>query len=110
MTKTQTIVSAIFLSLLFSTGARANGESTANTDAGKALAKQLCARCHAIEQTGDSPFEPAPPFRMLPHKYELENLEEALAEGISVGHEAMPEFEFSPEQIDQFLAYLRTLN
>jgi cytochrome c len=79
-------------------------------ETGKLLASELCARCHAIGVSGDSPFAPAPPFRTLASKYNLTDLEEALAEGISVGHEAMPEFAFSPEQIDAFIAYLRSLH
>lgn len=76
---------------------------------GRALAERLCARCHAVGQTGDSPNKDAPPFRSFSKKWPLENLEEALAEGIVVGHEDMPEFELSEAQIDDFLAYLKTL-
>jgi mono/diheme cytochrome c family protein len=76
---------------------------------GKALAEKHCARCHAIGQTGDSPFKPAPPFREVVTRYPVESLAEALAEGISVGHHAMPEFTFTPEQIEDLLSYLDTL-
>jgi hypothetical protein len=37
------------------------------------------------------------------------NLEEALAEGISVGHPAMPQFQFSPEDADALIAYLESI-
>jgi cytochrome c len=76
---------------------------------GRAIAERLCARCHAVGQTGDSPTKAAPPFRSFSRKWPLENLEEALAEGIVVGHESMPEFELTEAQIDAFLAYLKTL-
>jgi len=109
MPQSRMIVSVIMLALFFSTGARAGGGGV-DIDAGKRLAEQLCARCHAIEISGNSPFAPAPPFRILPQRYDLENLAEALAEGIAVGHEAMPQFEMSPEQIDDFLGYLESLN
>jgi mono/diheme cytochrome c family protein len=36
-------------------------------------------------------------------------LEEAFAEGILVGHPAMPQFRFTPAQIDDILAYLQSV-
>jgi len=76
---------------------------------GKAFARTHCARCHSIERTGQSPFNPAPPFRTLHLRYPIETLGEALAEGIATGHPAMPEFELSPDQIHDLLSFLKTL-
>jgi len=76
---------------------------------GKAFARTHCARCHSIDRTGQSPFQPAPPFRTLHLRYPIETLGEALAEGIATGHPAMPEFELSPEQIHDLLSFLKTL-
>jgi cytochrome c len=76
---------------------------------GRKLAGQYCARCHAIGETGDSPHASAPPFRAIAAKGNVEDLQEALAEGITVGHPDMPEFKFTPLQIDDFLAYLTSL-
>jgi mono/diheme cytochrome c family protein len=73
------------------------------------LASHNCARCHAIDKTHASPFKPAPPFRTLHERYPVEGLQEALAEGIVVGHPAMPEFRFEPDQIDDFIAFLKSL-
>jgi mono/diheme cytochrome c family protein len=87
--------------------ARAGGAP--DIDAGQVLADRLCARCHAIGREGKSPFEPAPPFRTFASKWPLENLEEALAEGIVVGHEAMPAFALTPRQILDLIAYMDTL-
>ena len=42
-------------------------------------------------------------------RYPVETLEEPLAEGIVTGHPSMPEFRFQPDQIDDFIAFLRTL-
>jgi hypothetical protein len=39
----------------------------------------------------------------------VENLEEALAEGISTGHPTMPEFRFEPDQVNDFIKFLKTL-
>ena len=68
-----------------------------------------CARCHAIGRTGDNPLPIAPPFRTLHTHYPVENLAEALAEGIMVGHPTMPEFRLDPYQIENLIAYLKTL-
>ena len=68
-----------------------------------------CARCHAVGPTGDSPLKDAPPFRTLHTRYPVESLEESLAEGIITGHPAMPEFHFSPEQVGDIIAYLKSL-
>ena len=59
---------------------------------GEAIAQRHCARCHAIGDAGASPMGLAPPFRDLSKRYPIETLEEALAEGIVVGHPAMPRF------------------
>ena len=76
---------------------------------GKALAETHCATCHAIGTSGASPLTDVPPFRTLGQKYDLDNLQEALAEGIAVGHPEMPQFEFSPEQSDALIAYLKSI-
>ncbi len=76
---------------------------------GRLLAQSLCARCHAIGTSGDSPFEPAPPFRTMAQKWPIDSLAEAFAEGIVVGHPAMPEFKFEPEQIGALLTYMESV-
>jgi mono/diheme cytochrome c family protein len=79
--------------------------------AGEALVKAQCAPCHAVGSTGASPNLKAPPLREIARKYKPEDLEEAFAEGIMVGHQSadMPAFEFEPPQIDALIAYLRAL-
>jgi cytochrome c len=78
---------------------------------GQAIAQKNCAACHAIGTQGLSPNKDAPLFRSLAKRYPLDNLQEALAEGIAVGHKGqeMPEFEFDPEAIDQLIAYLKSI-
>ncbi|WP_293858901.1 c-type cytochrome [uncultured Alsobacter sp.] len=79
---------------------------------GKDLAEKKCAICHAIGTTGDSPNPKSPPFRTLSQRYPIDSLQEALAEGITVGHEGveMPEFRMEPREIDDFLAFLKSIN
>jgi mono/diheme cytochrome c family protein len=76
---------------------------------GFAFAKAHCARCHAIGLTGKSRNKQAPPFRTLHNRYPVETLAEAFAEGIYTGHPRMPAFELEPDEINDLLSYLKTL-
>jgi cytochrome c len=80
-----------------------------SADRGLAFATANCARCHAIGRTGASPLAEAPPLRDLRHRYPVEALAEAFAEGITTGHAAMPEFELSTAQVNDLIAYLTSL-
>ncbi|MGD9507664.1 MAG: cytochrome c [Geminicoccaceae bacterium] len=101
----RTILAA--LCLLAATAARA--QESADIEAGKKLAELHCSRCHAIGETDQSLMDGAPPFRELGQRYPIEDLAEALAEGIMTAHPQMPVFTFTPEQIDDLLAYLDSL-
>jgi len=57
----------------------------------------------------ESPLPEAPPFRRLHDRYKIDDLAEAFAEGIVVGHKEMPPFEFGPPQINALLAYIKSL-
>ncbi len=78
---------------------------------GESIAKANCSRCHAVGVAGKSPNPKSPPFRDLSRKYPLSYLEEALGEGIVVGHEGpeMPQFQFDAKQIEALLAYLGSI-
>ncbi|WP_430911544.1 c-type cytochrome [Methylobacterium sp. sgz302541] len=76
---------------------------------GRTLTRAQCARCHAVGRTGTSPLRQAPPFRTLHERYPVENLEEALTEGIRTGHPSMPEFRFDPDEAEAIIAYLKSL-
>jgi cytochrome c len=76
---------------------------------GKTFALNNCARCHSIDRVTESPLKIAPPFRTLHHRYPVETLGEALAEGIYTGHPSMPAFELDPDQIHDLLSYLKSL-
>ena len=90
----------------------APAEAAANKARGEFFAREHCGICHAVGRTGASPYPRAPAFRTLPQKYDVEGLAEALAEGIVVsdtGERQMPEFTLSPEEIDDLIAYLKSL-
>ncbi len=78
-------------------------------DRGRQLAQTHCSSCHAIGVEGESPAPEAPLFRRLSQNYRVDALEEALAEGISVGHPAMPQFRFAPDDVDALVAYLSSI-
>jgi cytochrome c len=79
-------------------------------EAGRLIAEANCQRCHSITSTGDSPFVEAPPFRVIVRIYKASDLEEALVEGIVVGHPAMPEFKMTGEQAAAITAYIDSLS
>ena len=68
-----------------------------------------CARCHSVDKVTSSPLKIAPPFRDLHLKYPIETLQESLAEGIYTGHPTMPVFRLEPDQINDVLSYLKSL-
>jgi mono/diheme cytochrome c family protein len=73
---------------------------------GLRLVRMHCSRCHAINQVGESPLASAPPFRTLRLKYPVADLQRPLAEGV---HPVMPRFRFEPGQVEDIMAYLKTL-
>ena len=76
---------------------------------GRVFALTNCAKCHSIDRVTESPLKIAPPFRTLHQRYRVEVLAEALAEGIVTGHPTMPQFQLEPDQINDFLKFLETL-
>lgn len=75
---------------------------------GQLMAESYCASCHALAH-GESPHPEAPPLRTLSRRYPVRNLEEAFAEGAIVGHPAMPQYQFQPDEIDDLLGYLESI-
>lgn len=83
---------------------------TGDVEAGRAIAEENCANCHAIGRDDESRLPIAPPFRGFARNWPLEHLEESLAEGIIVGHDGpMPEFVFEPDEIADLIAYMETI-
>jgi len=99
-------VAVLVLALLAS-----SAEAQSLVQKGRVIADSFCSRCHAVGARGKSPNPKSPPFRTLGKKYPLANLEEALGEGIVVGHEGadMPPFVFSSEEVKALLAYLASV-
>jgi mono/diheme cytochrome c family protein len=81
----------------------------ADVEHGRQIVEANCAGCHATGAAGDSPHPEAPPFRTLSRSYPVEALEEALAEGIVTGHPDMPAFVAEPDQIEDIISYLNSI-
>ena len=101
---------AVALLLLAASVVRAeeNG-SRALEQRGRALAEDLCAPCHAIGTSGQSPHIGAPPFRQLHRRLDLDVFMDRLREGLMVGHPDMPTFRFTREDARAFVMYLRSV-
>ncbi len=76
---------------------------------GKAILQSQCGRCHSIEKVGKSPLGNAPPLREIYRRYPIVRLEFELSEGVGSRHRAMPQIQFSSEQIDKILKYLKSI-
>lgn len=87
------------------------GESRGDaiTEAGHRVAQLKCARCHAIDATGESPNSNAPAFREVSQSVAIEATEATLADGIRIGHQDMPPVRLSRTEIEEIRAYLESL-
>ncbi len=77
---------------------------------GQALLRDNCARCHAIESSGDSPMQAAPPMREIYARFAPRELQAELSEGMVSHYSQMPQIEFASEDVDAILAYLYQLS
>lgn len=98
---------ACFSAILFAHPGAA--EDSPDFQRGQEIVQTYCADCHAVGKTDTSPLSLAPPLRNLHKRYPVEHLEEAFAEGIYTGHPEMPQFQFEPDQINDLIAFLKSL-
>lgn len=78
---------------------------------GEDSVRRRCSACHAVGADDQSPNPRSPPLRDIAQRYPVDNLEEALAEGIYVGHNSpMPPFALEADEVADITAYLRQLN
>ncbi|MEO0981109.1 MAG: cytochrome c [Pseudomonadota bacterium] len=73
---------------------------------GREIVEAQCVLCHATGVEGESPRTDAPPLRTVLARFDAEALADDFREGIHVGHEDMPDFEFGPRGVEAVLAYL----
>jgi cytochrome c len=101
------VIRAAIFALVVATAPCQAAETAA--ELGQAIVQDLCARCHAVGAAGESALSAAPPFRTLGQRFEISDLQEALAEGIVTAHPDMPEFAFAPEDVAAIIAYLESI-
>ncbi len=106
---TRALVALAAGAALAAASAAGGGAHAASVSHGRQLAQRNCGMCHAIGPTGESRHKAAPPFRTLSQRYPIEMLAEALAEGMLTGHPDMPEFRFDPPEIQDLIAYIKSV-
>ena len=99
----------IALALLALAPAKASAQDTQTLARGRLLVQRYCAGCHAVTRSGHSPRAGAPPFRELHERYQPDDLAESLAEGILVGHPAMPQMAFPQADVKAILVYIKSI-
>lgn len=78
--------------------------------AGEEIAKNNCASCHAIGAAKKSPLAEAPPLSEVLNGYEDDEVVAyRFIEGMRVGHNQMPLFDFDVRGADALIAYLRSI-
>ena len=98
-------IGAAALGFILATGcARAE---QAQTDRGRALAEQWCAKCHAIAPGREGPEPRIPSFMRM--AADPENTREALRQFITIPHFEMPPQTLTRAEIDDVIAYILSL-
>ncbi len=85
-------------------------DAAASVMRGKELAQLLCTRCHAIAGPGPGPEAKSPPFSTLMAKLTLEGVADQLLEGLPMGHDPMPRWQFSEQQVEDLLFYIDSVS
>jgi mono/diheme cytochrome c family protein len=76
---------------------------------GRVLLETLCARCHAVGATGQSPHPQAPPFRTFGEKLYDNDLGQRLQDGLTTVHPDMPTFRFKRRDAEAAVNYLKSI-
>ena len=74
---------------------------------GKAMVKQDCVRCHAVEPGGTSPNPQAPTFAAVANEPSATSY--SLHVFLQTTHATMPNFMISSDDIDDIVAYIMSL-
>lgn len=103
------LIRLFFAAAFMCAGALQPSFAAADLKQGETLLTRDCSPCHAVGATGNSPRADAPAFRTLGTRYPIEQLEEALGEGIMSGHPDMPEFKFDADEVGAIIDYLKSI-
>lgn len=107
MTPIALVPAVVLLIIILSPGAIASDEAILKR--GHALAAQKCSHCHAIGRDDERPHAMVLPFRDLHQRFPIEMLQTAKESLIISGHDEMPMFELSQEDMHALLAYIDSL-
>jgi mono/diheme cytochrome c family protein len=90
---------------------RATTELKAQIDQGHAIALANCSVCHAIGLTDKSPtrINSNTAFRQLSERFPIPMLQEAARTGNISGHDEMPGFQFTMDEIKALLTYIDSM-
>lgn len=107
----KTIIATVLATCLVSPALAENqdAQDAKNMDSikrGLELSQLLCMKCHAISGPGPGREEKAPPFATLIEKLTIEGVADQLLEGLPLGHDPMPRWEFSEQQAEDLLLYI----
>lgn len=85
-------------------------QDPATVAAGRRIAERECSSCHAVDRTSRSPKPGVPPLRDMLALNDPDNLAYRLIDGMRVGHDEMPRFDFDIRAADALVAYLGTIS
>ena len=77
---------------------------------GRRIAQSRCASCHSIDQSSVSPNPGAPPFREFAFLNDSNWVAYRLIDGMRLGHDNMPLFDFDVRSADALMAYIGSIN
>lgn len=108
-TNMRRVVAVALMGVMWQTTIAGAASLSPRAQRGFNFAKANCSRCHSIDKATPSRLASAPPFRILHYRYPVDSLEEALGEGIVTGYPHMPEFQLEPDQVEDLVAFLKSL-
>lgn len=76
---------------------------------GRRLAEANCYGCHALALHDQGLDERAPPFRELARRPDVDTLRADMAGDLFERHPEMPDFEPTPDQIDDLVDFIESL-
>jgi mono/diheme cytochrome c family protein len=105
--KTGLLISSVVLVARLATSS-AMAQQTDQSNAGHALAIQICTQCHAVDkQSGHSPAVAAPRFEDVANSPGMTAA--ALKAFFQTSHRTMPNVILTSDQMDKLIAYILSL-
>ncbi len=96
--------------LVTATAAQALAADAESEFRGRRVAEANCAVCHAISLVGRSDNPEAPPFRLLTRTRSLAELRADMAGNLFTRHPEMPDFEPTPQQLDDITNFIGSIS